>query len=121
MDVAPENKSIQSTRRRLKYLFHEGFLGRISPFIQVGQGSAETAYYLDKAGINFLQEYEEVFVYSESGQVKHHFLNHALDLSEFRVNFEIALKNHPIEPTPTHKLKKSYIKQIKICNILFII
>lgn len=96
--VFPENKTLQSTRRRLKYLFHNKFLGRIAPFIQIGQGEGETAYYLDKAGGELLKEYggDELYSYSKQNQVRTQFLKHALDLSEFRINMEIALKEHPI-------------------------
>lgn len=95
--VFSENKTLQSTRRRLKYLFHNKFVGRVMPFIQVGHGGAETAYYLDRLGIELLKEYEEpIYSYSRKNQVRHQFLNHALDLSEFRINMEIALKDHPI-------------------------
>ena len=95
--VFPQNTTLQSTRRRLKYLFHNKFLGRITPFIQIGQGEGETAYYLDKAGGELLKEYgDELYSYSQQNQVRTQFLNHALDLSEFRINMETALKSHPI-------------------------
>lgn len=92
-----ENKTHQSTRRRLKYLYHNKFLDRVVPFIQAGESSGETAYFLDKEGAELLEDYEEeVKYYPKANQAKHRFLRHALDLSEFRVNLEIALKDHPI-------------------------
>lgn len=94
--VFPDNTTEQSTRRRLKYLFHNGYLGRVMPFVRIGEGSSETAYYLDKAGRDLLEQAgEEVGGYASGGQVKHQFLDHALDISEFRVNLELALADHP--------------------------
>lgn len=87
---------MQSTHRRLKYLFHNGFLGRISPFIQPGQGSGELAYCLDKEGFKLLEEQnEKLLSRAINKKVKHYFLDHALAISEFRVNLELALLNHP--------------------------
>ncbi len=95
--VFPGNTTEQSTRRRLKYLFHNGYLGRVMPFVRIGEGSSETAYYLDKSGRELLKQAgEEVGAYAFGGQVKHHFLDHALDISEFRVNLELALVDHPV-------------------------
>lgn len=110
----PECKTQQSTRRRLKYLFHNKFIGRIMPLTRMGEGAGEITYFLDKAGEEYLQESEEAFVYTKAGQVEHQFLNHALDVSEFRINLELALKEHPIVSlqsfiadfeirTPTHE------------------
>jgi hypothetical protein len=94
--VFPENTTEQSARRRLKYLFHNGYLGRVMPFVRVGEGSSETAYYLDRAGRDILQQGgEEIAAYAAGGQVKHQFLDHALDISEFRVHLELALADHP--------------------------
>ena len=94
--VFPENTTEQSARRRLKYLFHNGYLGRVMPFVRVGEGSSETAYYVDKAGRDILQQAgEEIAAYATGGQVKHQFLDHALDISEFRVHLELALADHP--------------------------
>lgn len=90
------NSSKQSAQRRLKYLYHYGFLGRIVPLIPAGHGSGgDTAYFLDVNGANILKAAgEEVFFYKKSGQNEKTFLNHALDLSEFRINLELALKDH---------------------------
>lgn len=90
--VFPENRSIQSTRRRLKYLYHSGYLGRVMPFVQIGSGGEETAYFLDQPGQELLHDLgESVLSYQKSGQVRRTFLHHALDLSEFRVCLELAL------------------------------
>lgn len=94
--IFPECRSVQSARRRLKYLFHNRFLGRITPYIRPGEGSGETAYFLDRAGAELLrlQGIEPVTPPSTT-QVGHAFLSHALDLSEFRVHLERALTRRP--------------------------
>jgi hypothetical protein len=62
--VFPENKSTQSCQRRLKRLFHKKFLGRIMPFVQIGNGGTESACYLDEDGIALLKREngDETFV-----------------------------------------------------------
>lgn len=95
--IFPENTTNQAAARRLKYLYHNGFFGRVQPLIQPGHGSGEMAYYLDKAGQDLLRDHEEdVFQYGKSGQVKRAFLQHALDLSEFRLCLETALQGNEI-------------------------
>lgn len=95
--VFPDNQTIQSTRRRLKYLFHNKFIMRLVPFMPVGHGSGEVAYCLDKAGVEFLRNQgEEVYAYTKPSQVRYQFLNHALELSDFRIHLELALNDHPI-------------------------
>jgi hypothetical protein len=92
-----ENKTVQSTHRRLKYLFHNKYVGRVTPYVQYGQGNTETAYFLDKKGIELLKENDiDIYPYSyhKPGQVRFKFLHHSLDISEFRVYLEIALKDH---------------------------
>ena len=90
-----DNKTIQAAARRLKYLYHNGFVGRVQPLMAPGQGSGEIAYYLDKEGQALLSEYgEEVLHTNKPGSVKRVFLQHALDLSEFRLCLEVALTGH---------------------------
>lgn len=93
----PNAKTTKNTAKRLKYLFHAGFLGRLIPFEQAGNGGASCAYYVDKKGAEFLKENGELALYRpKSGQVKQMFMNHALDVSEFRINLELSLKDHPV-------------------------
>jgi len=96
--IFPDNQTIQAPTRRLKYLYHGGFLGRIQPLLAPGRGtSGEIAYYLDQAGQELLAEYgEDVHIYAKSGQVKRIFLQHALDLSEFRLCIEKALEKSEV-------------------------
>lgn len=93
------NKSKQSCQKRLKYLFHNGFLDRIFPYIQQGVDDGETsdlAYRLDKQGVEYLRGSGEDIPYStRNRRIKYEFLQHALDLSEFRVNLELALQDMP--------------------------
>jgi len=95
--IFPDNKTTQAPTRRLKYLYHNGFLSRIQPLMRPGQGSGEMCYHLAREGEKLLQECDEkVRHYNKSGTAKHIFLQHALDLSEFRVNLELALKESQI-------------------------
>ena len=94
--IFPENKTKQATARRLKYLFHGGYLGRLQPYVIPGKGGAEFAYFLDKQGrILLIDLGEDVTIFKKSRQVQTPFLQHALDLSEFRLNVELALQDHP--------------------------
>ena len=94
--VFPKNKTVQPTRRRLKYLYHNKFITRIMPFMPVGHGSGEAAYCLDRDGMELLRDQgESVNLPNKAGQVKYQFLNHALDLSDFRIHLELALLDHP--------------------------
>lgn len=95
--VFPNNKSAQSTQRRLKFLYHNRFIGRIVPLFQIGLGSGETAYYLDQKGAAVLEDQDvELGVYAKPNKVKYQFLNHALDISDFRVKLELSLQDHPV-------------------------
>lgn len=96
----PENTSKQSCQKRLKYLFHNGYLDRIFPYIQLGgqtqEASSDVAYRLDKHGIEYLEDCDEDIPFPvRKRRVRHEFLQHALDLSEFRVCLEIALQKLP--------------------------
>ncbi len=89
------NQTNQSARRRLKYLYHNQFIGRIRPLLRIGEGSGEITYYLDRRGREELIEGEEVPLLAKAGLVGHQFLAHALAVAEFRVVLELALREHP--------------------------
>lgn len=96
----PENTSKQSCQKRLKYLFHNGYLDRIFPYVQLGTenggASSDVAYRLDKEGVSFLEESEDEVLYpTRKRRIRHEFLQHALDLSEFRVCLELAIAALP--------------------------
>ncbi len=94
--VFPDNTSLQSTRRRLRFLFHDGYIARMVPFTRPGHGGEEVAYHLDKKGEQALRDLEvDVLRPSKTGQVRPTFLLHALELSDFRVNLELALQDRP--------------------------
>ena len=93
----PKGSTLQGIRRRLKYLFHNRYVGRVEPFVQIGHGSAETAYHIGREGVKLLEELGvETTYYRKANQVKHQFLHHALDISEFRVHLELALRDHAV-------------------------
>lgn len=88
--------SKRRAQTRLTVLYHNGYLGRVIPFAAPGNGSSETAYYLDQAGRELLELYGiEPLFYPTAGKITHHNLLHALDLSAFRVYLELALRDHP--------------------------
>ena len=92
--IFPENKTLQSARRRLKYLYHHGYVGRIQPLVQAGSGDGEIAYFLDPSGREVLDS-DDLPNYSLKNQIKPAFLLHALAVSEFHLNLEISLQDHP--------------------------
>lgn len=90
----PDNTSPQSCQKRLKVLYHNKYLDRVLPFLQAGvQGQeSDLAYRLDTMGEQFLEDMDIPLLFSrKKSRVKHNYLSHALDLSEFRVNLERAL------------------------------
>lgn len=90
------NTTEQSTRRRLGYLLEANLLGRLALPLSFDQKKPEAVYYLERDGAKFLElQNEDVFFYSKADEIKPIFLNHALDISEFRLNLEIALREHP--------------------------
>lgn len=90
--VFAENSSIQSARRRLKYLYHHGFAGRIEALVQSGHGVGETAYFLDRKGRALLEdEFDFAGGSKKQNQVKPQYLAHALDVAEFQLTLDLAL------------------------------
>lgn len=94
------NTTKQSVLKRLRCLSDPGYayLQKIQPYVQAGRAAPETAYFLGRAGIELLKaQGEKVLSYAHgnSGRVKHHFLEHALELSEFRTKLELALRQAP--------------------------
>lgn len=92
--IFPDSKTVQSARRRLKYLYHAGYIGRIQPMTDSALGHAEMAYFLEPAGAELLDD-DSLPRFSRKGMVKPLFLRHALDVSEFRINLEIAVGGLP--------------------------
>lgn len=92
------NKDNQAARNRLRRLYDHGYLGRIQPYVRIGEGeNADIAYYLERKGHEQLEgEGVPIPNYATGAQVKHQFLQHALDVSEFRLNLELALADSPI-------------------------
>jgi len=100
---------VQTIRRRLKLLYKSFFLNRYRPFIRVGDPKPPFAYYLGPEGARLLTERgEDVYSYPKSGKVKHQFFSHALDLSDFRLSLELAIRHHKKVGSP---LFVSYFEQ----------
>ncbi len=95
--VFADNTTAQGTRRRLKKLYHHKYIGRITPYMQLGKPVPEIAYYLDKKGITLLSE-QGIPCKSgpKVGKVKHQFLQHALNISDFRILLERSLNGHSV-------------------------
>lgn len=108
--------SPQMARRRLRNLADPAYryAEQIKPYVQIGNGSAECAWHLDRSGWELLRALGDELVayprHRRSGRVRHDFLAHALDLSEFRLVLELALRNHPViglhRFTGQHELKR---------------
>ena len=94
----PGNSDAQAARNRLRLLYDHGFLGRLQPYVRLGESTAtETAYYIEKKARALLGEAGEVIPpYATGANVKHLFIEHALDLSEFRLHLEVALQEQPV-------------------------
>ncbi|MGC1953285.1 MAG: replication-relaxation family protein [Gammaproteobacteria bacterium] len=113
----PATASPQMARRRLSNLADSAYryAERIKPYVQIGNGSAECAWHLDRGGEELLRALGDELVayprHKRAGRVKHAFLAHALDLSEFRLVLELALQNHPMIElhrfTGEHELKRN--------------
>lgn len=91
-------KNLDTTHRRLKFLFHNGYLGRVTPYVKMGDGTSEIAYYVDRKGVEVLESQgEEVLfrVNPKKTQVGYQLLEHTLALAQFRIQLELALKDHP--------------------------
>jgi hypothetical protein len=96
----PENTTKQSVLRRLRCLADPAwdYLRKIQPYVQAGRAAPETAYFLGRAGAELLEARGEpapAYARGNPGRVRHLFLEHALELSEFRVNLELALRGTP--------------------------
>lgn len=92
----PQNVDLQPTRRRLRGLFQNAFLGRMPQLVRPGQGSAEEVYYLDEKGELFLRDHGEEVSSFSSEDAKHRFVEHALAVSEFRMKVELGIREHPV-------------------------
>jgi hypothetical protein len=91
---------LQMTRRRLRFLSAPDFayLQKAEFFVSNSALKPESAYFLGPNGLALLAELglpPPDYSTDRRGRVKHRFLEHALELSEFRLKFELALKSHP--------------------------
>lgn len=92
--VFPENKTLQSTRRRLRYLCHGNYLRRLEIGTNVSSLKSEAVFYLGLEGKRILGDLNEPIIPYPKNQISPLFLAHTLEVSEFRINLEIALKNN---------------------------
>ena len=96
--IAPNTNSPKTIQVRLKKLYHNSYIGRTQPFIQLGKGVGEIIYHIQKRGIELLESHgytPKSLNLNKVGSVKLNFLDHAVELSEFRINLELALQSLP--------------------------
>lgn len=94
--VFPNTSDNQVCRRRLKYLYHAGYLSRVQAVLPKGRGAGEMAYCLGNKSVELLEaEGIQVLSYSRNSRLKHAFLNHALSVALFRIYLELGLKEMP--------------------------
>lgn len=87
-----DNGTVQSARRRLRALYHHSYIERARPYVQVGKPAPEMAYYLGRKGRQLMKQEGQIVKYwRKGGEVKYQFLEHALAVSEFRLNLELAV------------------------------
>ena len=95
--IFAKNKTLQPTRRRLRHLHNAGYVDHLESLISSSTPNPEQAHYLLRKGIEAITaENEELPNYAHSKQVKHAFLSHALDVSEWRLITELATQSHAL-------------------------
>lgn len=93
----PESKSTQTANGRLKKLFHSGYIHKVAPFTRLGAPVSEYVYFLDKKGAKYLDDLGfPSITWRKAREVKQQFLQHALDLSDFRINLELGLRQQEL-------------------------
>ena len=85
--------------RRLKYLYHHGFLQREVPYHRIMDGSRPFIYFLDKRGRDYLadkwdEEPHTLDWKPSHNNVKTLFLDHQLAINDIRVNVVLASRLH---------------------------
>lgn len=94
--VSPESGK-QTIQRRLKKLFHAGFVDRIPSFVREGTNSDGILHVLDVAGADLLRSrgLREHQLYKNQ-KLGHLFVQHILELADFRITMELATKDHSL-------------------------
>lgn len=93
----PTSINAQAANGRLKKLFHTSFIQKVSPYTRLGDPQAEFVYFLDKKGARYLDDLGfPSTTWRKAKDVKQQFLQHALDLSDFRINLELGLKQQEL-------------------------
>lgn len=90
------NTSLQSARRRLRYLYQAKLVGRAFSYSEPGNGAESMVYFLDRKGCETLNQIGvTTHFYKKAKQVKQLFLNHALALSTFKIHLVRAITRLP--------------------------
>lgn len=91
------NKDNQGANRRLRLLFHDGYVGKVSSYRKVEEGTPEYTYYLDRKGRKLLEDAGHLAsMWPNPKSLKYSFLQHALDLSQFRIHLENGLQEQSL-------------------------
>lgn len=117
--VYSSTSGLQVARRRLRLLFHNGYVKRIPSRIEPGNGTAEDVYRLDEAGEAVLRRRGEEILSVATDEVKAIFVEHALAVSHVGVSLELALRRGgvPVELerfAPEHVLRKEMRKGVLV-------
>ena len=77
--------------RRLKLMFHHGYVQRIAR--PLAQGSLEPIYVLDSLGVKALQRQRDEEIKAKTSLPKAVALEHLLSVNQFRLSLEVACKS----------------------------
>lgn len=92
-----ESVNAQAANGRLRRLYHSGLIHKVAPYQRLGEPASEFVYFLDKKGAQYLDDIGfPTATWRKAKEVKRQFLQHALDLSDFRINLELGLKQQEL-------------------------
>lgn len=93
--LVSEASSKQGVQRRLKKLYNNGLVERHQAFVRLGEAPTSIVYSLTRRGADLLGDAGiQVTVYKQKKPLSFLFLDHTLSLAEFRINMELATRNH---------------------------
>lgn len=92
-----ENKDLQGANRRLRNLYHAKYINKVETYEGRKDINPNWVYFLDKKGMQYLHDRGiAARIWAKTKQVKFNTLQHALDLSEFRISLEIGLEKNEV-------------------------
>lgn len=100
----------RNLQRRLRYLYHLGYLDRPLQQTLFRKPSSHLVYALGPKGAELISLEERAA--QKTGEVSLPYLAHALMISQFRVVLTLALQKHPGHPTLTHWVQGYALKDL---------